>query len=48
MAAHDLSTRGRLHTVTLWGGAVTVISEVLRFPIGYSAPWQAFARMLMG
>jgi hypothetical protein len=48
MAAHDLSTRGRLHTVTLWGGAVMVISEVLRFAIGYSAPWQAFARMLMG
>ncbi|HKR37974.1 MAG TPA: hypothetical protein VJT10_24250 [Steroidobacteraceae bacterium] len=48
MVIHDLHTRGRVHTVTLWGGAVTVISEVLRFAIGFSAPWQAFARMLMG
>ena len=48
MVIHDLYTRGRLHSVTLWGGAVTVISEVVRFAIGFSAPWQAFARMLMG
>lgn len=48
MAIHDLRTRGRLHPVTLWGGAVTVISEVLRFAIGFSEPWQALARMLMG
>ena len=48
MVIHDLHTRGRVHPVTLWGGAVTVISEVLRFAIGFSAPWQAFARMLMG
>lgn len=48
MATHDLYTRGRLHPVTLWGGAVTVLSELLRFAIGFSAPWQAFARMLMG
>jgi hypothetical protein len=48
MAAHDLSTRGRLHPVTLWGGAATVVFEGLRFAIGFSAPWQAFARMLMG
>jgi hypothetical protein len=48
MAAHDLSTRGRLHPVTLWGGAAVVVSEGLRFAIGFSAPWQAFARTLMG
>lgn len=48
MVIHDLRTRGRLHSVTLWGGAVTVLSEVLRFAIGFSTPWQAFARMLMG
>jgi hypothetical protein len=48
MAAHDLSTRGRLHPVTLWGGATVVVSEGLRFAIGFSAPWQAFARALMG
>jgi hypothetical protein len=48
MVVHDLNTRGRLHPVTLWGGGATVVSEVLRFAIGYSEPWQAFARMLMG
>ena len=45
---HDLSTRGRLHPVTLWGGGIVLLSEPLRFAIGFSAPWQAFARMLMG
>jgi hypothetical protein len=48
MAIHDLRARGRLHPVTLWGGTVMVLSEVLRFAIGFSAPWQAFARTLMG
>ncbi|HKU14041.1 MAG TPA: hypothetical protein VJQ52_06570 [Steroidobacteraceae bacterium] len=48
MLVHDFNTRGRLHPVTLWGGSVTVASEVLRFAIGYSEPWQSFARMLMG
>lgn len=48
MVIHDLYTRGRLHPVTLWGGAVTVLSEPLRFAIGFSAPWRAFARTLMG
>jgi hypothetical protein len=44
---YDLSTRGRLHPVTLWGGGFFVLCELLRFVIGFSAPWQAFARMLM-
>ena len=48
MVIHDLYTRGRLHPVTLWGGAVTLLSEPLRFAIGYSAPFRAFARTLMG
>ena len=48
LAIHDLRTRGRLHPVTLWGGGIVVISEVLRFVIGFSAPWQAFAKALMG
>lgn len=48
IVVHDVHTRGRLHPVTLWGGAVLVLSEPLRFLIGFSAPWQAFARTLMG
>lgn len=47
MCVHDLYTRKRLHPVTLWGGAFTVLSEPLRFAIGYSEPFQAFAKMLM-
>ena len=48
MVVHDFYTRGRLHSVTLWGGAITLLSEPLRFAIGYSAPFQAFAKSLMG
>jgi hypothetical protein len=48
MALHDYNSRGRLHPVTLWGGACILISEPLRFAIGFSAPWQAFARAVMG
>lgn len=47
MVIHDLVTRGRLHTVTLWGGVFVLLSEPLRFAIGFSSPWQAFARTLM-
>jgi hypothetical protein len=48
MVVHDFYTRGRLHPVTLWGGLTTLLSEPLRFAIGYSAPFQAFAKSLMG
>ena len=48
IVVHDLVTRGRLHPATLWGGGFFVLSEPLRFAIGYSEPWQAFARSVMG
>lgn len=48
MIVHDYNARGRLHPVTLWGGACILISEPLRFAVGFSAPWQAFARAVMG
>lgn len=47
MLIHDFTTRGRLHAVTLWGGAFVVLSEPLRFVIGFSSPWQEIARTLM-
>ena len=47
LAVHDYNTRGRLHPATLWGGALVLLSEPLRFAIGFSAPWQALARALM-
>lgn len=48
LVIYDFTTRGRLHPVTLWGVALIVLSEPLRFAIGFSAPWQAFARIVMG
>jgi hypothetical protein len=48
LVIHDFATRGRLHPVTLWGGGFFLLSEPLRFVIGFSAPWQAFAKVLMG
>lgn len=48
LAMHDYRTRGRLHPTTLWGGAFIVVSEPLRFIIGFSDPWQSLARTLMG
>jgi len=47
LAVHDLRTRGRLHSATIWGGGILLLSEPLRVAIGFSAPWQAFAGMLM-
>lgn len=47
LAVHDYNTRGRLHPVTLWGGGFLLLSEPLRFAIGFSEPWQAFARAVM-
>lgn len=47
IAIRDLKTRGHLHPATLWGGGLFVLSEPLRFVIGFSEPWQAFARAVM-
>ena len=40
----DASTRRRLHPVTLWGGLLIVASQPLRFMVGATQPWLAFAR----
>ena len=47
LAVHDYNTRGRLHPVSLWGGGFLLLSEPVRFAIGFSEPWQAFARAVM-
>lgn len=47
MTIHDYRTRGRLHPVTLGGAVCILITEPLRFAIGFSEPWQAFARAVM-
>jgi hypothetical protein len=48
LVIHDFATRGQLHPATLWGGGFLLLSEPLRFVIGFSAPWQVFAKALMG
>jgi hypothetical protein len=45
---HDWKTRGRVHPVYLWGGAIILLSGPLRAVVGNSAAWQAFARLLVG
>jgi hypothetical protein len=48
IVAYDLVGRGRLHPATLWAGGLLLVSEPLRVAIAHTAPWQAFARSLMG
>lgn len=38
MIVHDYNSRGRVHPVTLWGGACMRVSEPLRFAIGWGRP----------
>lgn len=46
LVVYDLSTRGRVHPATLWGGLFFIASQPLRLVIGFSAPWQSFATWL--
>jgi hypothetical protein len=43
----DLSRRGRLHPVTVWGAAIFLVTWPLRLLIGYSDLWQGFAHGLL-
>jgi hypothetical protein len=45
--AYDLWSRGRIHPVYLWGGAVLLISVPLRLAISSTAPWRSFAGWLV-
>jgi hypothetical protein len=45
---HDWKTRGRVHRIYLWGGAILLVSGPLRAAFGNSAAWHAFARLLVG
>jgi hypothetical protein len=39
----DIASRGRPHPVTLWGGAVLIASQPLRFMVMGTDTWLAFA-----
>ena len=43
MLVYDLSTRGKVHPATIWGGLLIVASQPLRLMISGTAPWLAFA-----
>jgi hypothetical protein len=46
MLVNDLSTRGKVHPATIWGGLLVVASQPLRLMISGTAPWLAFASWL--
>ena len=45
---YDVVSRGRVHQVYLWGGAIIVISIPLRLAIATTSAWQAIAKLLIG
>ena len=43
---YDYLSRGRVHSVYMWGGALLVISAPVRLAISGTGAWLAFARVL--
>lgn len=48
LAVWDVRTRGRLHSATLWGGLLTIVSQPLRLVVSGTDAWLAFARWATG
>ncbi len=48
LAIFDLRTRGRLHPVTLWGGALTVVAQPAQLALSGTEAWLTFARWATG
>ena len=46
MVVYDLSTRGKVHPATIWGGLLIVASQPLRLMISGTQPWVVFASWL--
>jgi hypothetical protein len=46
LLVYDLSTRGKVHPATIWGGLLIVASQPLRLMISGTGPWLAFAGWL--
>ena len=40
---YDYWSRGKVHRATIWASVLVVGLQQARDPLGYSAPWQAFA-----
>lgn len=48
LAVYDISTRGRLHTATLWGGLTIIVSQPAAVLLAGSQTWMAFAHWITG
>ena len=46
IVVYDLSTRGKLHPATVWGGLLIVASQPFRLMISGTGPWLGFASWL--
>lgn len=46
-AVYDRATRGRVHPVYIWGGAVLLASVVVRLALSGTEAWRAFAGWLV-
>ena len=47
-AIYDFVSRGRVHNVYLWGGAILIVSVPLRLALANTSAWQSFAKLLTG
>lgn len=48
LAVWDFRSRGRLHPVTIWGGALLIISQPLRLIVSGTDGWLMFAQWATG
>jgi hypothetical protein len=44
---YDWRSRGRVHSIYIWGGLIILLSSPMRFGIGHTSVWKSFARLLV-
>ncbi|MQA29552.1 MAG: hypothetical protein GEU82_06900 [Luteitalea sp.] len=44
---HDWRSRRRVHPIYIWGGLIILMSGPVRFALGQTGAWHAFARFLI-
>jgi general stress protein CsbA len=48
VVAYDLLSLHRVHKATLWASLLVMVVLLVRIPIAFSHPWQAFATFMQG
>jgi len=43
LVAYDLWSTRKVHRATMWASAFLIVVQQIRFPIGQTAAWHAFA-----